>query len=227
MSNREYPALPMVGVGGVVIDGKRALLVRRGTEPAFGEWSIPGGLLEVGETLAEGVARELLEETGLTVRVLDLIEVVDRIFWDSNVVDSNTNSNKTAERKGPRYHFVIVDFLCELVAGEPRANVGEISDLAFVREEELDRYQLNAVTMKVLRKAFEMERQRAGDGASPLCTFRARTFIDSVAGGLVLVGFAPTVLANERHESAGVEALGRSLATFSADSNEFLGCRGA
>lgn len=142
----------MVGVGGVVIDGERALLVRRGTEPAFGEWSIPGGLLEVGETLAEGVARELLEETSLTVRVLDLIEVVDRIFWDSNA---------TGEHKGPRYHFVIVDFLCELVAGEPRANVGEISDLAFVREEELDRYQLNAVTMKVLHKAFEMERQRA------------------------------------------------------------------
>jgi 8-oxo-dGTP diphosphatase len=156
MSNREYPALPMVGVGGVVIDGKRALLVRRGTEPALGEWSIPGGLLEVGETLAEGVTRELLEETSLTVRVLDLIEVVDRIFWDSNVVDSNA----TGERKGPRYHFVIVDFLCELVAGEPRANVGEISDLAFVREEELDRYQLNAVTMKVLRKAFEIERRR-------------------------------------------------------------------
>jgi 8-oxo-dGTP diphosphatase len=156
MSNREYPALPMVGVGGVVIDQKRALLVRRGTEPALGEWSIPGGLLEVGETLAEGVERELLEETNLVVRVLDLIEVVDRIFWDSNGLDSNT----TAQRKGPRYHFVIVDFLCELVAGEPRANVGEISDLAFVREEELDRYQLNAVTMKVLRKAFDIERKR-------------------------------------------------------------------
>jgi 8-oxo-dGTP diphosphatase len=146
----------MVGVGGVVIDQKRALLVRRGTEPALGEWSIPGGLLEVGEALAEGVARELLEETGLTVRVLDMIEVVDRIFWDSNGVESNP----AVERTGPRYHFVIVDFLCELVAGEPRADGDEISDLAFVREEELDRYQLNAVTAKVLHKAFDIERKR-------------------------------------------------------------------
>ena len=152
MPKREYPELPMVGVGGVVIDRERALLVRRGTEPALGEWSIPGGLLEVGETLAEGVARELLEETGLTVRVLDLIEVVDRIFRDPD---------GTAENKGPRYHFVIVDFLCELLTGEPHANDGEISDLAFVREEELDRYQLNEATLGVLHKAFDIARKRA------------------------------------------------------------------
>jgi ADP-ribose pyrophosphatase YjhB (NUDIX family) len=70
----------MVGVGGVVIRDGRALLIRRGSEPLRGEWSIPGGMLEVGETLVEGVARELLEETGLQVKVLDLIEVFERIF---------------------------------------------------------------------------------------------------------------------------------------------------
>jgi ADP-ribose pyrophosphatase YjhB (NUDIX family) len=80
--DRKYPALPMVGVGGVVIRDGRALLIRRGSDPLRGEWSIPGGMLEVGETLTEGVARELLEETGLQVKVLDLIEVFERIFTE-------------------------------------------------------------------------------------------------------------------------------------------------
>src|SRR5258708_40220054 len=82
-SPREYPQRPMVGVGGVVIVEGRAMLIRRGSEPLLGEWSIPGGMLELGETLEEGVARELLEETGLTVRVIELIEVFDRIYVES------------------------------------------------------------------------------------------------------------------------------------------------
>ena len=77
---REYPDRPVVGVGGVVVDDGRALLIRRGSEPLRGQWSIPGGMLELGETLQAGVARELREETGLEVRVLDLIEVFDRIY---------------------------------------------------------------------------------------------------------------------------------------------------
>ena len=80
-SSREYPERPIVGVGGVVIENGRALLIRRGSEPLRGEWSIPGGTLELGESLQEGVARELSEETGLDVRVLELIEVFDRIFF--------------------------------------------------------------------------------------------------------------------------------------------------
>ena len=81
-SSREYPDRPLVGVGGVVIEDGRALLIRRGTEPLLGEWSIPGGSLELGETLEQGVARELLEETGLEVKVLELIEVFDRIYME-------------------------------------------------------------------------------------------------------------------------------------------------
>ncbi len=82
VSSREFPERPVVGVGGVLIHKRRALLVRRGSEPLRGEWSIPGGTLELGETLAEGVARELLEETGLVVRVLGQIEVFERIYAD-------------------------------------------------------------------------------------------------------------------------------------------------
>jgi len=86
MSKREFPEWPLVGVGGVVIDQDRALLVRRATEPALGEWTIPGGLLEVGETLTAAVEREILEETGLTVRVVELIEALERIFSDSGEI---------------------------------------------------------------------------------------------------------------------------------------------
>src|ERR1700724_2239976 len=110
-SSREYPERPMVGVGGVIIDDGRALLIRRGTEPLLGEWSIPGGTLELGETLEEGVARELLEETGLEVRVLELIEVFDRIYLEST-------AGAAEGKKGPRFHYVIVDYLCERLAGE-------------------------------------------------------------------------------------------------------------
>src|SRR5213592_1059716 len=92
-SSREYPERPIVGVGGVIIDQGRTLLIRRGSEPLLGEWSIPGGTLEIGETLEEGVASELLEETGIEVRVLELIEVFDRIFPE----DGATNAE--AKRK--------------------------------------------------------------------------------------------------------------------------------
>jgi 8-oxo-dGTP diphosphatase len=160
MSKREYPELPRVGVGGVVISGGRALLVRRGTEPARGEWTIPGGLLEVGETLAEGVARELLEETGLTVRVLELIEALERIFVDAPARENTAGGAPAGQRPRPRYHYVILDYLCEVLAGEPRANE-EITHLAFVREEELDRYQLTPEASRVLRKAFAMARARS------------------------------------------------------------------
>src|SRR6266436_4026127 len=122
-SSREYPQRPVVGVGGVVIAEGRALLIRRGSEPLLGEWSIPGGMLELGETLEEGVARELLEETGLTVRVIELIEVFDRIY-----VEGTAGANE--QKKGPRFHYVIVDYLCERVAGEAVAG-SDVTELVF------------------------------------------------------------------------------------------------
>jgi ADP-ribose pyrophosphatase YjhB (NUDIX family) len=155
MSNREYPERPLVGVGGVVIAGGRALLVRRATEPLRGEWSIPGGLLEAGETLAAGVVRELQEETGLTVRVVELIEALDRIFADPAAVPGAPGGTPAK----PRYHYVILDYLCEKIAGEPRAG-GDVTDVAFVREAELPDYSLSPHTLRVLSKGFAMARAR-------------------------------------------------------------------
>lgn len=151
-SSREYPERPMVGVGGVIIDQGRALLIRRGSEPLLGEWSIPGGMLELGETLEEGVARELREETGLTVRVIELIEVFDRIYLES------TAGAKEGKR-GPRFHYVIVDYLCERVAGQPVAG-SDVTEVALANEEELGDYKLTETATRILKKAFAMERQR-------------------------------------------------------------------
>lgn len=147
----------MVGVGGVIMDQGRALLIRRGSEPLLGEWSIPGGTLELGETLEEGVARELLEETGLAVRVIELIEVFDRIY-----MESSAGGNET--KKGPRFHYVIVDYLCERLAGEAMAG-SDVTDLAFASEEELGKYKLTETATRILKKAFAMERQRQRRGA--------------------------------------------------------------
>ena len=144
---REYPDQPVVGIGGVVIENGHALLIRRGTEPLLGQWSIPGGTLELGESLQAGVARELREETGLEVRVLDLIEVFDRIY-PGNVPSSR-----------PRFHYVIVDYLCERISGEPRAG-SDVTDAVYVKEEDLARYDLTETATRVLCAAFALYRQR-------------------------------------------------------------------
>lgn len=163
MTQREFPESPLVGVGGLVIHAGRALLVRRGTEPAQGEWSIPGGLLEAGETLHEGVTRELREETGVTVRVIDLIEALERIFWDPRSTASAAAGLQEPPAR-PRYHYVILDFLCELVEGEPRVG-DEITAIAFAGEDELAQYDLHPTVTRVLRKGFAMARARAAEHA--------------------------------------------------------------
>jgi 8-oxo-dGTP diphosphatase len=151
-TSREYPDRPLVGVGGVVIVDGRALLIRRGNEPLLGEWSIPGGSLELGESLEHGVARELLEETGLEVRVIELIEVFDRIYLETVV-------EHTTERKGPRFHYVIVDYLCDRVAGMAVAG-SDVTEVAYAREEELGNFGLTETATRILKKAFAMDRKR-------------------------------------------------------------------
>ena len=103
---REYPSSPLVGVGAVIVDEGRVLLIRRGGEPLKGHWSLPGGLLELGESLTEGVQREIREETGLAVEPLELIELLDRIYREGERV---------------RYHYVIADYLCRVTGGALQA----------------------------------------------------------------------------------------------------------
>lgn len=103
---REFPEAPLIGVGAVVVDRGRVLLVRRGREPLKGQWSLPGGLLELGESLSAGVTREVLEETGLIVEPIELIELLDRIHREDDRV---------------RYHYVLADYLCRVIGGTLKA----------------------------------------------------------------------------------------------------------
>jgi 8-oxo-dGTP diphosphatase len=141
----------MVGVGGVIIEKELALLIKRGSAPLKGEWSIPGGMLELGETILQGVRRELVEETAIEAEVLDLIEVFERITTD--------------DAGRPQYHFVILDYLCEVVRGEARAG-SDVTDVTWVAESDLGKYSLTPTATRVIRKAFEMARKRKDSIAS-------------------------------------------------------------
>lgn len=141
---REYPERPVVGVGGVVISGGRALLVRRASPPLQGEWSIPGGMLETGETIEQGVRRELAEETGLEVRVNGFIEVFERISLD--------------EAGRHKYHYVVLDYFCEPLRGEARAG-SDAAEVAWVSEQDLEAYAISAIARRVIKRAFEMARE--------------------------------------------------------------------
>jgi ADP-ribose pyrophosphatase YjhB (NUDIX family) len=134
---RDYPEHPIIGVGAVIVRGDQALLVRRATEPLKDEWSVPGGVLELGEKLRIGTAREALEETGLTVEVGEVLDVFDSIFPDA---DGRT-----------QYHFVLIDFLCRPIAGEAKAG-SDVSDVRWVTEEELPQLELRDSIAEVVRK---------------------------------------------------------------------------
>jgi 8-oxo-dGTP diphosphatase len=139
---REFPEAPIVGVGAVVIDGTKVLLVLRGNEPLRGEWSLPGGALELGETLQQGVIREVLEETGLVVVPTGIVEVLDRISQD-----------ETSGRI--RYHYVLVDFVCRVTGGTLGCGT-DADDVRWVAREELQEYRVAPVTVRVIQKAFEL-----------------------------------------------------------------------
>jgi 8-oxo-dGTP diphosphatase len=138
--SREYPDRPIVGVGAVILDGPRVVLVRRGTEPLKGEWSLPGGVLELGETLRQGVAREVMEETGLQVEVLDVAGVFDRILPDSD--------------GRAQFHYVLIDYVCRVQGGELRA-AGDVTDARWVSEYELGNYRLTNSTERLIRQVLE------------------------------------------------------------------------
>jgi 8-oxo-dGTP diphosphatase len=136
---REYPERPIIGVGAVIIRGDRVLLVRRAAEPLKGEWSLPGGALELGEKLREGVRREVLEEAGLEVEPGEVLDVFDSIFRD--------------EQGRTQYHYVLIDFLCHSVSGEAKAG-SDVSEVRWVRQEELAAMGLRQSIEQVVRQEF-------------------------------------------------------------------------
>jgi mutator protein MutT len=144
---RRFPARPIVSVGAVIVDGGRVVLAQRAHEPLKGEWSLPGGVVEIGETLEAAVAREALEETGLNVGVGPVIEVLDRI-------------QKDAEGR-VEFHYVIVDYLCRLEGAAVLAAASDASDVRWVAEEAIDEYRLTPAAAAVVRRAFAMSRAGA------------------------------------------------------------------
>ena len=135
-----------MGVGGVVTRDGRALIIRRGQEPRRGEWSLPGGLVELGERLIDAVRREIAEETGLTVEVGAMVETFDRVHRDPE--------------GGVRFHFVIVDYLC--IAPDGTAVAGSDAEaVAWVTGEELDAYGVNPHAAAVIRKGLAMAAARS------------------------------------------------------------------
>jgi ADP-ribose pyrophosphatase YjhB (NUDIX family) len=139
---REFPETPLVGVGAVVAAEGRVLLVRRGNEPSKGHWTLPGGLLEVGEPLSAGVVREVREETGLIVEPIELIELLDRIYRDGERV---------------RYHYVIADYLCRVVGGDLQA-ASDADVVRWVERAEWNSHsalQLDPVTVRVIENGWQ------------------------------------------------------------------------
>ena len=137
---RDYPEQPIIGVGAVIVDGGRVLLVRRDTEPLRGEWSVPGGMLELGERLREGVRREALEETGMEVEPGEVLDVFDSIFTDA--------LGRT------QYHYVLIDYLCRPVSGEARAG-GDVSDVRWVGVNALPAMGLRDTIEQVVPKGLQ------------------------------------------------------------------------
>jgi ADP-ribose pyrophosphatase len=158
MSDREYPSRPIVGVGAVTIvhahDYARlgisngptpfgVVLIKRRFEPLAAEWSLPGGTVEVGETLEAAIAREVAEETGLAIAVGAVIEVFDRIMFDG--------SNRA------QYHFVLIDYLC-VATGGTLAPGSDVSDAVIVHPSAVDPYKLTDKALAVIARGVEMHR---------------------------------------------------------------------
>jgi len=134
---REYPESPLVGVGAVIVQDQRVLLVRRGQPPLLGEWSLPGGVLECGETLREAVAREAREETGLLVEPGEMLGVYERVIRD--------------DERRVRYHYVLIDFLCRPVGGDLKAG-SDAADVRWFTHDELPALNLAHDANDVVRK---------------------------------------------------------------------------
>jgi 8-oxo-dGTP diphosphatase len=137
--DRRYPRHPLPGVGAILLDGERVLMARRGKEPLKGWWSLPGGLLEVGESLSDAVRREVREETGLEIEILGVFEIFERIMRDG--------------AGQPEYHYVLIDYLCRAAGGDLRPG-DDVCEVKWARREELGDLQITEGTLAVIERAF-------------------------------------------------------------------------
>lgn len=138
-SSRQYPPHPLLGVGAIIFEGDKVLLVERAGEPLKGWWSIPGGLLETGETLEAAVQREVREETGLLVEVVSRFDLFERIMRD-------------AEGRA-EYHYVLVDYICRVTGGVLQAG-DDVSRVEWVPCTRLDNYKVTSGTVAVVKRAY-------------------------------------------------------------------------
>jgi 8-oxo-dGTP diphosphatase len=142
--NRRYPNRPVLGIGALIFRGSHILLVERGKEPLKGLWSLPGGALETGESLRDGIRREVLEETGMVVEPVEVATIFERIMRD--------------EQGQPEYHYVLIDYICEVRSGEAQAAT-DVSAVAWVSETELLQYKLTEGTLPVILEAFRKRKK--------------------------------------------------------------------
>jgi ADP-ribose pyrophosphatase YjhB (NUDIX family) len=142
---RKHPSRPILGVGAIILRRDRVLLVQRGRAPLKGLWSLPGGVLETGETLEAGIIREVREETGLLIRPLRIFEVFERINRDT--------------RGRTEYHYVLIDYICR-VAGGSLQPADDAARVEWVRPEDLARYSITEGTTEVILRAFRRGRHR-------------------------------------------------------------------
>jgi mutator protein MutT len=149
---REFPDAPRVGVGAVILDGTRVLLARRGRAPSAGKWSIPGGLVDVGERLEDALLREIEEESGLRVRLLGLCGVIDRVVREQDAV---------------RYHYVIIDYAAEPVGGRLQAG-SDAAEVRWVEVDELDQYDTTEGLADMVHRARAVQSAQSSQSGGPI-----------------------------------------------------------
>ena len=144
LDNRRYPQRPIIGVGALILKRDRILMAQRGKEPLKGSWSLPGGALETGESLADGVRREVREETGLDIRPLGVLEIFERIMRDAS--------------GAPEYNYVLIDYMCRIVGGT-LAPGDDVCAVEWVRRRDLPKIEITEGTLAVIEKAFRKRRE--------------------------------------------------------------------
>jgi ADP-ribose pyrophosphatase YjhB (NUDIX family) len=144
LDDRRYPQRPIIGVGALILKRDRILMAQRGKEPLKGWWSLPGGALETGESLADGVRREVREETGLDILPLGVLEIFERIMHDAS--------------GAPEYHYVLIDYMCRVVGGT-LAPGDDVCAVEWVRRRDLSQLEITEGTLEVIEKAFRERRE--------------------------------------------------------------------